>query len=80
VQQSNFYNYQVPRMRDVPEIHIKLIPTRNHPTGAGQMATPLVASAISNAVFQLTGARLRQQPMLPERVKLALADAQTRVT
>jgi len=78
VQQSNFFDYQVPRMRDLPEIHIKLIPTRNHPTGAGQMATPLVPSAISNAVFQLTGARLRQQPMLPERVKVTLAEAQTR--
>ena len=77
VQQSNFFDYQVPRMRDIPEIHIKLIPTRNHPTGAGQMATPLVASAISNAVFQLTGARLRQQPMLPERVKVALAESRT---
>ncbi len=72
VQQSNFFDYQVPRMADLPELHIKLIPTRNHPTGAGQMATPLVPSAISNAVFQLTGARLRQQPMLPDRVKLAL--------
>jgi isoquinoline 1-oxidoreductase beta subunit len=80
VQQSNFFDYHVPRMRDLPEIHIKLIPTRNHPTGAGQMATPLVASAISNAVFQLTGARLRQQPMLAERVKVALAEAQTRIT
>jgi isoquinoline 1-oxidoreductase beta subunit len=73
VRQSNFYDYHVPRMRDLPEMHIKLIPTRHPPTGVGQMATPLVASAISNAVFQLTGARLRQQPMLPERVKLALA-------
>ncbi|MGH8622404.1 MAG: molybdopterin cofactor-binding domain-containing protein, partial [Burkholderiales bacterium] len=70
VQQSNFFDYHVPRMRDMPELHIKLIPTRNHPTGAGQMATPLVASAISNAIFRLTGARLRQQPMLPERVKV----------
>lgn len=78
VQQSNFFDYHVPRMRDIPEIHIKLIPTRNHPTGAGQMATPLVASAISNAVFRLTGARLRQQPMLPERVKVALADTASR--
>jgi isoquinoline 1-oxidoreductase beta subunit len=74
VQQSNFYDYHVPRMRDLPEIHIKLIPTRNHPTGAGQMATPLVPSAISNAVFALTGVRLRQQPMLAERVKLALVE------
>ena len=74
VTQSNFYDYQVPRMRDLPEVHIKLIPTRNHPTGAGQMATPLVPSTISNAVFQLTGVRLRQQPMLADRVKLALAE------
>jgi CO/xanthine dehydrogenase Mo-binding subunit len=62
----------------LPEVHIKLIPTRNHPTGAGQMATPLVPSAISNAVYQLTGVRLRQQPMLPERVKLALIEGEQR--
>ena len=80
VQQSNFFDYHVPRMRDLPEVHIKLIPTRNHPTGAGQMATPLVPSAISNAVFQLTGVRLRQQPMLPERVKVALAESGRRAS
>jgi len=78
VQQSNFNNYHVPRMLDLPEVHIKVIPTRNHPTGAGQMATPLVATAISNAVYQLTGVRLRQQPMLPERVKLALIEGEQR--
>jgi isoquinoline 1-oxidoreductase beta subunit len=78
VRQSNFYDYHVPRMSDVPAMHIKLIPTRNHPTGAGQMATPLVPSAISNAVYALTGARLRQQPMLPDRVKVALAAVETR--
>jgi len=54
----------------------ELIPTRNHPTGAGQMATPLIPSAISNAVFALTGARLRQQPMLADRVKVALAQTE----
>jgi isoquinoline 1-oxidoreductase beta subunit len=72
VQQANFYNYHVPRMKDVPDLQIKLIQTANHPTGAGQMGTPLVAPAISNAVFQLTGVRLRQQPMLAERVQIAL--------
>lgn len=76
VQQSNFYDYEVPRMRDLPEMHIKLMPTDNHPTGAGQMATPLIAPAIANAVFQLTGARIRRTPMLPENVKLALLDAE----
>lgn len=78
VQQKNFNDYVVPRMRDVPEMHIKLMPTDNHPTGAGQMATPLVAPAIANAVFQLTGARLRHNPMTPERVKQALTEPGTR--
>jgi isoquinoline 1-oxidoreductase beta subunit len=74
VKQSNFYDYHVPRMKDVPELEIKLIQTPNHPTGAGQMATPLVAPAISNAVYRLTGVRLRQQPMLSGRVQVALAE------
>jgi isoquinoline 1-oxidoreductase beta subunit len=72
VQQSNFFDYQVPRMADIPEIHVELVRTDNHPTGAGQMGTPIVGPAISNAVFRLTGVRLRQSPMTPARVKLAL--------
>lgn len=72
VQQSNFYDYQVMRMNDIPEIHIEILATDNHPTGAGQMATPLVAPAINNAFAALTGKRLRETPMTPERVKIAL--------
>ena len=72
VKQSNFYDYHVPRMKDLPELEINLIVTPNHPTGVGQMATPLIAPAISNAVYQLARVRLRQQPMLPERVHAAL--------
>jgi isoquinoline 1-oxidoreductase beta subunit len=79
VQQKNFHDYPVPRMRDMPEMHIKLMPTDNHPTGAGQMATPLVAPAIANAVYRLTGVRIRENPMLPERVKQAMLDATTRL-
>jgi isoquinoline 1-oxidoreductase beta subunit len=51
---------------------IEVIPTDNHPTGVGQMATPLVAPAIANAVAQLAGVRLRHTPMTPDRVKQAL--------
>jgi isoquinoline 1-oxidoreductase subunit beta len=72
VQQSGFYDYHVPRMNEVPQTHVELIPTNNHPTGVGQMATPLVAPAIANAVAELTGVRLRHTPMTPERVKKAL--------
>jgi len=43
------------------------------------MATPLVPTAIANAVFQLTGVRMRQQPLLPERVKQALLEGKSRI-
>src|SRR5215212_4658443 len=72
VEQSNFYDYRLPRMNEVPEMHVEVIQTDNHPTGAGQMGTPLVAPAISNAIAQLTGVRLRHTPFTPERVKTAL--------
>jgi isoquinoline 1-oxidoreductase beta subunit len=72
VQEANFYDYPVPRMNDVPEMHVEVIATDNHPTGAGQMATPLVTPAIASAVAALAGARLRHAPFTPERVKAAL--------
>ncbi len=72
VQESNFYDYHVPRMNEIPEMFIEVVATDNHPTGVGQMATPLVAPAIANAVADLTGVRLRETPMSPERVKKAL--------
>src|SRR6266853_1409056 len=72
VQESNFYDYHVPRLNEIPQMFIEVVATDNHPTGVGQMATPLVAPAIANAVAELTGARLRETPMSPDRVKKAL--------
>ncbi len=72
VEQSNFYDYLVPRLNEVPQFHTEIVRTDNHPTGVGQMSTPLVAPAISNAVMQLTGVRLRHAPFTPERVKAAI--------
>src|SRR5258707_2675247 len=72
VEQSNFYDYLVPRLNEVPQFHTEIVQTDNHPTGVGQMSTPLVAPAISNAVMQLTGVRLRHAPFTPERVKAAI--------
>jgi isoquinoline 1-oxidoreductase subunit beta len=72
VEQSNFNDYLVPRNHDVPPIHVEVMQTDNHPTGVGQMSTPLIAPAISNAMMQLAGVRLRHAPFTPERVKKAL--------
>ena len=73
IQQSNFNDYHVLRMSDMPEIHIKIIATDNPPTGMGEVGIPCVAPAIGNAVAQLTGKRLRHLPMSADRVKKALA-------
>ncbi|HEY2906657.1 MAG TPA: molybdopterin cofactor-binding domain-containing protein [Vicinamibacterales bacterium] len=58
----------------VPKIESVLINrTDVEATGAGETAITVVAAAIGNAVFDATGARLRQVPFTPERVKAALA-------
>jgi isoquinoline 1-oxidoreductase beta subunit len=73
VQESNFGEYSVVRMADVPPIEIKVISTDNHPTGVGEAGISPIAPAIANAVARLTGGkRLRHLPMLPERVKAVL--------
>jgi isoquinoline 1-oxidoreductase beta subunit len=72
VEQSNFYDYVVSRNSDVPPMHVEVIQTDNPPTGVGQMATPLITPAVSNALMALTGVRLRHAPFTEERVKKAL--------
>lgn len=73
VQQSNFHDYKILRMQDVPEsVEVVLLPSSEHPEGVGETGTPLVACAIANAFFSLTGKRLRHLPFTPERVLEAL--------
>jgi isoquinoline 1-oxidoreductase beta subunit len=72
--ETNFDDYKVLRMSDMPDIQIRLINTDNPPSGAGEAGIPAIAPAIANAVAQLTGGkRVRQLPMLPARVKAAVS-------
>jgi isoquinoline 1-oxidoreductase subunit beta len=70
--QSNFHDYQVLRMDEVPEIEVHLVESTEYPTGLGEPGTTTIAPALSNAIFAATGARVRQVPLLPERVLAAL--------
>jgi len=72
VQQSNYNDYLVMRMIDVPDIHARLLPSDMPPSGVGELALPLTGGAIANAFFALTGKRLRHMPLTPERVRDAL--------
>ena len=58
----------------VPKIEVVLLNRPDQPaTGAGETAITVVAGAIGNAIFDATGARIRQVPFTPERIKAALA-------
>jgi len=69
VQQSNFHDYHLLRMQDIPEsIETEFIVSSKRPEGVGETATPMVACAIANAFLRLTGKRLRHLPFTPDRV------------
>ncbi|MCX7141582.1 MAG: xanthine dehydrogenase family protein molybdopterin-binding subunit, partial [Proteobacteria bacterium] len=65
VQQSNFHDYPVLRMDECPVIETDIIPSTEHPEGVGEPGTPPIAPAVANAVFALTGQRLRELPLKP---------------
>lgn len=72
VQQSNFHEYQVMRMAEVPAIHVEVLTGGPMPTMVGELGVPGAAPAVANAFFALTGKRLYHVPFTPERVKAAL--------
>ncbi|WP_093388681.1 xanthine dehydrogenase family protein molybdopterin-binding subunit [Rugamonas rubra] len=63
VEQSNFHDYPVLRMGQAPEVETIIIASAEPPEGMGEPATPPIAPAVANAVFKLTGQRLRSLPL-----------------
>ncbi len=66
VQQSNFHNYPILRMDEMPKIEVHIVPGSEPPTGVGEMSGPPLTPAVANAVFNATGVRVRHIPILPE--------------
>ncbi len=66
-------SYPILKFSEVPEVEVVLI---NHPDqpalGAGEPSTVTTAAAVANAIFDATGARVRQVPFTPERIRAAL--------
>jgi isoquinoline 1-oxidoreductase subunit beta len=62
VEQGNFHNYPVLRIDAMPAIEVHIVPGGTSPTGVGEPGTPPIAPAVSNAIFALTGKRLREMP------------------
>ncbi|MFS2016259.1 molybdopterin cofactor-binding domain-containing protein [Massilia sp. CT11-108] len=62
VEQQNFGDYTVARMNDMPQVDVHIVPSQDPPTGMGEPGLPPLAPALANAVFKLTGKRLRKLP------------------
>ncbi|MBT8422254.1 MAG: molybdopterin-dependent oxidoreductase, partial [Gammaproteobacteria bacterium] len=63
IQQSNFHDYRMLRMADAPAIDVHVMPSELEPTGVGEPGVPPVAPAVANALFALTGKRIRTLPL-----------------
>ncbi|MET3118090.1 isoquinoline 1-oxidoreductase beta subunit [Undibacterium sp. GrIS 1.8] len=71
VQQTNFHNYPVLRMYEMPKINVTLVQSTEKPGGIGEPATALIGPAVANALFAATGKRLRSLPLTPEKIAAA---------
>lgn len=63
VAQSNFHDYQMLRLREMPEIDVHIAARGDKPGGIGEPGTPPIAPAVANAVFAATGQPVRQLPI-----------------
>jgi len=64
VEQSNFHDYPVVRMNDTPQVEVHIVPSGEKPGGVGEPGTPPIAPAVCNALFALTGKRIRSLPIV----------------
>jgi isoquinoline 1-oxidoreductase beta subunit len=66
VEQSNFNDYQMPRINETPMIEVHVVQSKEEPTGIGEPGLPVIAPAVCNAIFAATGKRVRRLPIRPE--------------
>ena len=63
VEQSNFHDYPVVRMNEMPQVDVHIMPSTESPGGIGEPGTPPLAPAVTNAIFAATGVRIRSLPI-----------------
>ena len=69
VEQSNFHDYQMLRMNEAPTIEVYIVNSTEPPGGMGEAGTSAIVPAITNAIFAVTGKRLRKPPVDPASLR-----------
>jgi isoquinoline 1-oxidoreductase beta subunit len=77
VKSTNFNDYHIIRMSEIPEIEVHIVKSNEAIGGIGEVGVPPAAPAVANAVFNATGARVRRLPFTPERVLAAIKTKST---
>jgi len=63
VEQSNFHDYPLLRINEMPAVEVHIVPSTAKPSGVGEPGVPPIAPAVANAIAQATGKRLRALPL-----------------
>jgi isoquinoline 1-oxidoreductase beta subunit len=71
VEQSNFHDYPILRMNEMPRIETVIVPSKEKPTGVGEPATPVIAPALANALLALDGKPIRALPLSAQGISFA---------
>jgi isoquinoline 1-oxidoreductase beta subunit len=64
IEQNNFGDYPLIRMSEIPQVHVEIVENGEKPTGVGEPGVPVIAPAIVNAIYKLTGKRYYNLPLI----------------
>jgi isoquinoline 1-oxidoreductase beta subunit len=68
VVQSNFHDFPMLRINEMPKVEVHIVPSEEEPTGVGEPAVGPAGAAVVNAIFAVTGKRIRKMPIAAEEL------------